>query len=536
MQRQQHLAISVQQPIYPLSAFPQFCKAKVSCPIPPQLLPPQARAAGERFAKQLLDAHDGACPWRSAASAPSLLHFPPLPPEAARADFDARLESLRHVLALPPLAPSAVDTLASAGRPRLERLLEQGPEQQQQHATGNAADGTAMQQLVEGGVATSDTQAFAVRTRLLALCGWDLRPMTTGAALAAAAGSGASPMPAAAKAERLHVGPESAALHCALCGVRAGLWASFPQCQPKVLITPRGASSIVAANAAAGPAAGGVAAGGRESSLGGAVVVDFSTTIAGGSLKSAARAGNLATAPFGAASAAPAFDTQPSTAANYPATSPASGQQQQQQQDADHQQPFGLADTNLPVFGLAALRSSAAAESPAKKVAAAPTGPLKRKQKDYSWEAVSAEIDAATAAERKRARGGGGSEGEGGAAAAAGPADQLQAPAPAPEPSALPTVAQLAKYQGLKATSLDPLALHRPYCPWVHCPKPVAGGEAGEGGRCGWRWYLQQLVPASEEGGGSDEEAALAEESGNDGEGGRRWDPAGLLRTVLHQL
>lgn len=56
----------------------QFCKAKLSCPIAADLLPEDAAAAGRRYAERLASAHDAACPWRAATSAPSLLQFPPL--------------------------------------------------------------------------------------------------------------------------------------------------------------------------------------------------------------------------------------------------------------------------------------------------------------------------------------------------------------------------------------------------------------------------------------------------------------------------
>lgn len=57
---------------------PQFCKAKLSCPIAADLLPEDAAAAGRRHAERLASAHDAACPWRAATSALSLLQFPPL--------------------------------------------------------------------------------------------------------------------------------------------------------------------------------------------------------------------------------------------------------------------------------------------------------------------------------------------------------------------------------------------------------------------------------------------------------------------------
>lgn len=64
----------------------QFCKAKLSCAIPADLLPQQAQQAAERHAAKLGDAHDGACPWRTATSSLSLLQFPPLSAVRTAAD------------------------------------------------------------------------------------------------------------------------------------------------------------------------------------------------------------------------------------------------------------------------------------------------------------------------------------------------------------------------------------------------------------------------------------------------------------------
>lgn len=78
------------------SSVPQFCKAKLSCPIAADLLPEDAAAAGRRYAERLASAHDAACPWRAATSAPSLLQFPPLPKvRAALAAAAAELKRVR---------------------------------------------------------------------------------------------------------------------------------------------------------------------------------------------------------------------------------------------------------------------------------------------------------------------------------------------------------------------------------------------------------------------------------------------------------
>ena len=77
---------------------------------------------------------------------------------------------------------------------------------------------------------------------------------------------------------------------------------------------------------------------------------------------------------------------------------------------------------------------------------------------------------------------------------------------------------------------LNPLALHRAFCPWV-AAAAAAGGGAGPDARIGWRWCLDVLVPAAgpeegEEGGaGADGATAFS-----------RLDPAAKLRSLLRKL
>lgn len=70
---------------------------------------------------------------------------------------------------------------------------------------------------------------------------------------------------------------------------------------------------------------------------------------------------------------------------------------------------------------------------------------------------------------------------------------------------------------------------------WLPRPPASAHLQAGDKeGRCGWRWCLRQLAasaaPAAPDAGG----AAAAEEEGEGG--GRDWDPAQLLRSVLNKV
>lgn len=53
-------------------------------------------------------------------------------------------------------------------------------------------------------------------------------------------------------------------------------------------------------------------------------------------------------------------------------------------------------------------------------------------------------------------------------------------------------------------------------------------------GRCGWRWCLQQLAASSSAAADArDVPTALDDEEGG---GGKDWDPAKLLRSVLQQV
>ena len=77
---------------------------------------------------------------------------------------------------------------------------------------------------------------------------------------------------------------------------------------------------------------------------------------------------------------------------------------------------------------------------------------------------------------------------------------------------------------------LNPLALHRSFCPWVAA---AGGGGTGPDARVGWRWCLDVLVPAA----GPEE----AEEGGAGGGAGgaaafSRLDPAAKLRALLRKL
>ena len=90
-------------------------------------------------------------------------------------------------------------------------------------------------------------------------------------------------------------------------------------------------------------------------------------------------------------------------------------------------------------------------------------------------------------------------------------------------------------------TPLNPLALHRSFCPWVSgsagggdsggsCagPGPAPSSETGNA-RVGWRWCLDVLVPTA----GPEE----GDEAGSAGSSAfSRLDPAAKLRALLRKI
>lgn len=451
-----------------------------------------------------------------------------------RHDFEARCTVLQRLACLPPLAGEPYDALtAASSKQRLDQLLLQSPA-----AVGGAASAEVAAEAggpadawpaLACGVAALGSPQFEARARMLALCGWDLKLLT------------AAPPPAAAAAEgeqqeqqRLlaalptTVGPESAALQCSLCAAKAGLWACFSQCKPLVL-PPPARRSTAAGGAVASPSAT-VA----KVAVSRNVAADIGTTIAGGAME-APTAGGAAAAPFGEQQPA-AFGSEAAQAAQNAAGHAASAGEAQQSPAAAAHFGSNSSGAGVPVFGFAALQAprmaAEAGDSAAAGGAHAELAGSKRKQPDFSWSAVMADIDEKAAAEKrsKAAAAGGAGQVDAGAAALAAmgrggqPASRQQRQAAA--------AAIAAKYNAMAVVPLDPLALHRPFCPWVS-----AGLAGDKEGRCGWRWCLQQLAaPVAASAG---EVAGLADDAGEGEDGGgsgKGWDPAKLLRSVLQQV
>lgn len=155
--------------------------------------------------------------------------------------------------------------------------------------------------------------------------------------------------------------------------------------------------------------------------------------------------------------------------------------------------PFGGSHaTGVPLFGPPPAASSAdiAVGHAAAELAAAGGSPA-------------GEAGTAEAAKRKQGSlfepegAGGGSEpaekrsrGEASPPAAAAADGTASGATPAQRPCATEAVQQ---YNGMDAVPLDPLALHRPFCPWVNQGQAAAEGQ--QPARCGWKWSLQQLMP-----------------------------------------
>ncbi len=407
----------------------------------------------------------------------------PCSQDAVRRDFDARCAALQRLACLPPMAAEPYAALAAASsQQQLEGLLLHGPEQQQQpqrqaqQQQGQPAAGDGVQASVSEGTAVLGGTAFDARARMLALCGWDLKLMTAAPPLAAADADQQQQQQQRAEEEAglpAVVGPESAALQCSLCSAKAGLWNFFPQCKPVVLQLParrRGGTGTLASPTAA------VA----KAAVSRNVAADIATTIAGGTMQAAPGA---AAAPFGSGTQqAPAFGA-PGQANGGGEGSTAGGTAtttgEADQQPAAAPAPFGSGSSaGMPVFGFAALQSAkpevpagAAAVGAANGSHAQVDRGQKRKQPDFSWNAIMAEIDAKAAAEKreKAAKAGSGSGANAAAAAggAAGPAAGRGAPPSRQQRLAAAGVAA-AKYASVEAAPLDPLALHRTFCPWVN--------------------------------------------------------------------
>ncbi|EIE22030.1 zf-C3HC-domain-containing protein [Coccomyxa subellipsoidea C-169] len=429
----------------------EFCRARLSLPLPPTLPPEEIREIGREFSARLASAHDSGCPWRTAACDPSLAQFPPLDRSVVAAGFADRATALGRLNVLPPVSEDAYARINTARRSRLQQLLVQGPQRAGPRlqidvpdspcspAAGNGvhtngsfqgfeiarqpeepsmSSGAVGSQQPSSGIACQGTPEFTRRQRLLALCGWEVLQIHADSS-ARSAGSPSAPGSIGRDNHRgdAVLDATGAALCCEMCGARAGLWDFVPRMVPAA----RSGSRLITAGLSGRDRSPPVAA--RS--------VDLSKTIAGGSLSpdQAPPSSSSSPGPFGSASMTP-------LAFGVPTPSPApQGQSSQQQQ----QQGSGKGDNS---FSFPVLPAAAGAAAPL---------PM----------AFPAEV----------------------------PTPQPQQPSP---PIADPFSPRGAK----SVQAFDPLLFHRTFCPWVNTGTDTGSSPGGKPGRCGWRWCLDSLVPS----------------------------------------
>ncbi|KAK9820396.1 hypothetical protein WJX72_009906 [[Myrmecia] bisecta] len=118
----------------------ESCGGKLSFPLTPTLLPPQALQAAERLSTQLQAAHKLGCLWRTSCCDANLAQIPNFTAAAAVADFDDRYDLLSSLTALPKTI-DALDGLIEPDRTALSTFLASGPQQgrhmQQQTGAGS---------------------------------------------------------------------------------------------------------------------------------------------------------------------------------------------------------------------------------------------------------------------------------------------------------------------------------------------------------------------------------------------------------------
>jgi len=253
-----------------------------------------AEAAVDRFAKLIVSAHNSTCPWKSSVCSISLLRFPSIPQATIASDFRDRVNALRQILCVPPIAEAAVDTmLQSSSAYKVEVVLRKGHQfSSHKRAIGQdlpklSSDMTnKMMETLKSGVASCfERNEFMARIHLLALCGWGLSVLK---------GVTEKNDEMAASA----VLPDHATLICSLCSARVGLWSYFEGCKPKPMSGVHSGTATQAFQSRKG-----------SFSLNHQVASNLTTTIAGGMLKNHLEGDT--SGPFGKPSTVPLFSHQP---------------------------------------------------------------------------------------------------------------------------------------------------------------------------------------------------------------------------------
>ncbi|KAG7646616.1 Zinc finger C3HC-like [Arabidopsis thaliana x Arabidopsis arenosa] len=135
---------------------------------PPEdsLNPLEADTTGEKFSKQLDDAHESSCPWVGKSCSESLVQFPPTPPSALIGGYKDRCDGLLQFYSLPIVSPSAIDQMRASRRPQIDRLL------------AHANDDLSFRMDNISAAETSKEEALSNYSRaqkLISLCGWEPR-------------------------------------------------------------------------------------------------------------------------------------------------------------------------------------------------------------------------------------------------------------------------------------------------------------------------------------------------------------------------
>jgi hypothetical protein len=537
----------------------ESCKAVVSCPIPMQLLPDEAQQVAEKYSKQICESHAVGCPWRSTTCSLSLLHFPHMPKSAVGLDFEDRSTALRRVICVPPIDSAAVETICTGPLGSIvAQVIESGPVIGGGGGTPpskfpkNDISSTSKALLTSNGVATCDQEAYTRRLRAIALCGWGLEVLSS---------SSSSPPQGEEHRQQCRVGPESAMLSCALCGAKAGLWTNFPQCTPQLItggaalspipgrqpqatgttaVGKLGQAGSIPAKAIEIPTVTGTTSAksplqspgimGSSGVLHRHVAVNIATTIAGGSIDESLENGG---GVFGRGP--PLFGASPP-----PSSAPAAE----------------VEEESLPVFGFAALRAAEPGATSSSQILVHQGA--KRRRDDAAWvEATLAGEDAGygSAKHQRTAT----TTAPNVEATHATTAIILPPPSPSSGPpifvATAPTQAVLQEYRSMQSIPLDPVALHRPFCPWVHAAGRLTSNTSTTSDHgvnavlCGWQWCAQQLGPEKINGftfgksgvtGGRDNDGDQEDDDDGTGVGGRgrgaAWNPAAVLRNALSKV
>lgn len=260
----------------------EFCRVKVSCPIPTSATFEVAELTAKRHATRREEGHEKACPWRTNICDVHLLDFPTLSSDAIFLEFKERLSCLKHATVLPPLkSPVLFDVLNEAVTSRFIKFLDK-----------SVSSDSLLLMLGGTNAAVAETDSFDARGQIIAMCGWTLVVLNAGRTPLSPMKNGLESLPFN------KVGPESAVLRCGLCGARAGLWSFFQNLEPRPLVSPTQSSRPGALTPSHGSTKN--------------VTGNYTTTIAGGVLSQSAAAAEAAKTmpapgPFGGKPSLPLF-------------------------------------------------------------------------------------------------------------------------------------------------------------------------------------------------------------------------------------